>query len=75
MYLYFVIGCHYNTCNIKLLPSWLPSIPPPGNYMSLLDYCTPIKPCLGLLLVAAVGSSTVWISCPNTTWRRILKTG
>ena len=47
-YLYFVIGFCYNTGNIKLIPSWFPSIPPPGNYLFLLDCCTPFKPSLGL---------------------------
>ena len=48
LYLYFVIRFCYNISNIKLIPSWFPSIPPPGNYLFLLDYCTPFKPSLGL---------------------------
>ena len=67
LYLYFVIRFCYNICNIKLIPSWFPSISPPGNYLLLLDYSTPIMASLGLSLVAAVGSSTGWISCLNTT--------
>ena len=62
LFLYFVIGLSYIIRNITFLPSWFPSIPPPGNYPSLLDFCTPFKPSLGLSLVAAVGSITGCIS-------------
>ena len=75
LFLYFVNGLLYNIRNIKFLPSWVPSIPPPGNYSSLLDSCTPYKTSLGLSLVAVVGSSTGWISCLNIMQRGILKTG
>ena len=70
----FCKGISYNIRNIKFIPNCFPSIPPPSNFPFLLDSCTRVKPSLGLLLVAAVGSSTRWKSCLNIMWRRILKT-